>query len=803
LLTNRPALLFCIPFIAGILVGWRWDIPYGYLLVAASVLGLPCAVFVLTGWDSTKHAVPSLLLLLMFTAGIFKITLDKNPPEKRVLNELLALPQPVTIKGVVADPPIQQNNRTRFVVDTKTVVHQEREWPLATSILVSVDSLSQQTRDSLLYGMLIQFEAVVTYPGTARNPGEFDLRHYLHLQGVYARAFIANPQTVLLLGMSGNWSFREFIYPLRRSIAHNLDRYVGGDEAKFLKGLTIGDRSEIPSEVKTSFINSGVMHILAVSGLHVGLITIILVVVLAAVRIPETPRILLICLMLIVYIFLTGSSPSVVRAVMMAMALFGAKLFDRKLDIINSLAVAALFILFWDARQLFMPGFQLSFAAVLSIVLLYPIFYSWSKHLPEWVLVPRLTNGIVRLFCLSLAAGLGTLPFTALYFGKIPVIGFLANIVVVPMSGIVLAAAMTTTVFSFVWHHAASLYAEVTKLATSFLLESVKFFGGFTFSYLDARFSLFETIGFYAVLALIVSFGRWSFKRMTIAVLVFMNVILYGWILGWVDRNDLLRVTFLDIGQGDAIFVEFPHGETMLVDAGPRGLHSDAGARFVVPFLKAKGVSRLDAVVLSHPHSDHLGGVPAVLRSVPVSRVIDAGSYAKSAIYEEYLRLADSVHALRQILHGGHHIGGFADARVYVVHPSGVFTEADTSGRTNLNNQSLVLRIVYGSTSILLSGDAEEDAEETIVHRYGGFIRSDVLKVGHHGSRTSSTEDFVSAVRPNIAVISVGKNNKFRHPSPDVLARLAYNNVKTYRTDENNAVVLVSDGERWWEEEWR
>jgi competence protein ComEC len=110
---------------------------------------------------------------------------------------------------------------------------------------------------------------------------------------------------------------------------------------------------------------------------------------------------------------------------------------------------------------------------------------------------------------------------------------------------------------------------------------------------------------------------------------------------------------------------------------------------------------------------------------------------------------------------------------------------------------------VYGSTSILLSGDAEEDAEETIVHRYGGFIRSDVLKVGHHGSRTSSTEDFVSAVRPNIAVISVGKNNKFRHPSPDVLARLAYNNVKTYRTDENNAVVLVSDGERWWEEEWR
>lgn len=803
MLTNRPALLFCLPFIAGILVGWRWDIHYGYVLAVASVLGLPCAVFVLSGWDSTKHAVPLLLLLLMFTAGIFKITLDKNPPEKQVLNQLLALPQPVTVKAVVADPPVQRNNRTRFVVDTEAVVHHGRELPLATSILVSVDSLSQPTRDSLSYGTLIQFEAVVTYPGTARNPGEFDLRHYLHLQGIYARAFIEDHGTIHLFGTSGNWFFREIVYPLRKSIAYNLDWYVGGDEAKFLKGLTIGDRSEIPSEVKTSFINSGVMHILAVSGLHVGLITIILVVVLAAVRIPETPRIVLICLMLIVYIFLTGSSPSVVRAVIMAIVLFGAKLFDRKLDIVNSLAVAALIILFWDARQLFMPGFQLSFAAVLSIVLLYPIFYSWWKNLPEWLVGPRLTDGVVRLFCLSLAAGLGTLPFTALYFGKIPVIGFLANIVVVPMSGLVLAAAMTTTLFSFVWDTAALLYAAVAKLVTAVLLESVKFFGGFTFSYLDARFSLLDTIGFYAVLALILSFGRWSFKRMMIAVLVFMNMILYGWILGWVDRDNLLRVTFLDVGQGDAAFVEFPHGETMLIDAGPRGLHRDAGARFVVPFLKAKGVSQLDAIVLTHPHSDHLGGVPAVLRSIPVSKVIDAGSYAKSAIYEEYLRLVDSVQAPRQILLGGHQISGFADVRIYVVHPSGVFAEVDTSGRTNLNNQSLVLRIVYGSTSILFSGDAEEIAEETIVHRYGDFLRSDVLKVGHHGSTTSSTGDFLSAVRPGIAVISVGKNNKFRHPSPDVLARLAYNNVKTYRTDEHNAVVLVSDGKLWREEGWR
>lgn len=803
MLNNRPALLFSVPFIAGILVGWRWDVPHGYALVAASVLAVLCAVFVLGGWEKTQHALPSLLFLLIFVAGIFKITLDKDPPEKRVLNQVLAFPQPLTVKGVVADPAKQQGNRIRFVIDANAVVHQGREFPLSTSILVTVDSASREFADALQYGTLIQFVGEVTYPGTARNPGEFDLRDYLHLQGIYARAFIENPQSVYIEGVSGNWFYRKVVYPLRRSIAHNLDRYVGGEEARFLKGLTIGDRSEIPSEVKVSFINSGVMHILAVSGLHVGLITVMLVVVLAAVRIPEAPRIMLVCLMLFVYIFLTGSSPSVVRAVIMASVLLGAKLIERKSDIVNSLAVAAVIILLWDARQLFMPGFQLSFAAVLSIILLYPVFYSWMRKLPEWFISSPVANAVVRLFCLSLAAGLGTLPFTALYFGKIPVIGFLANIVVVPLSGVVLALAMTTTVFSFVWGVVASLYAEVTKFVTAFLLGSVKLFGGFAFSFLDARFSFLDTIGYYAGLAIMANIGRWRMKKLLIVVLLLGNVILYGWIFGFIGKESVLRVTFLDVGQGDAIFVEFPRGETMLIDAGPRGLHADAGARFVVPFLKYKRVSRIDAVVLSHPHSDHMGGVPTVLRSVPVSRVIDAGSYARSFIFDEFLRLVDSVSAQRQIVRGGDRIDGYSGVRVYVVHPTGVFAEVDSSGRLNLNNQTVVLRIVYGSTSILLVGDAEEDAEETLIRRYGNFLDSDVLKVGHHGSRTSSTEEFLSAVRPEIAVMSVGKNNKFRHPSPVVLARFARNKIKTYRTDEYNAVVLVSDGEQWWEERWR
>lgn len=770
-------------------------------------------LFTLSDWNSTKQAIAPILLLLIFLTGVFKITLDKNPPERKELERLLALPQPVTIRGIVADPPKAQSGRIRFVLDAQSVIQKGREFSISTSILVSMEaeSLSHAIADSLEYGSTIQFVGALTYPGTARNPREFDLRHYLQLQGIYARSFIEDPSTISLLGNRGNqpgfdpesWFFGEMVYPLREAIMNRLDIFIGGEEAKFLKGLLIGDRSEIATEVKESFINSGVMHILAVSGLHVGLISVMLVVVLSALRIPEIPRSILVCALLVFYIFLTGSSPSVVRAGVMAIVIFGAKLFDRKMDLMNSLAVAALFILFWDSRQLLMPGFQLSFTAVLSIILLYPLFYSWSKKLPERMRDNRLVNGVIRLFCLSVAAGLGTLPFTALYFGKIPVIGFLANLIAVPLSSIVLAVAMTATLFSFLWDSVASLYGEAAKFTTTVLLDSVRFFGNLSLAYADAYFSSWDIIFYYVLLAVVVNIGRWVVKRTMIIFLVLSNIILYAWVFGFIGRSNLLRVTFLDVGQGDAVFLEFPDGKNMLIDAGPREFYSDAGARFVVPFLKAKNISHIGALVVSHPHNDHLGGVPGVLRGVPVSDVVDAGSYARSAVFEEYLRLTDSVQANRHVIIGTQNIDGYSNVRIYVLHPTGVFAKIDSSSKVNLNNQSLVIRIVYGSTSILLSGDAEEDAERRMVNNYDKFLRSEVLKVGHHGSNTSSTEDFLSFVRPTIAIISVAKKNKFQHPSQDVLDRLTARNVRTYRTDEHNAVVLVSDGKTWSEEEWR
>jgi competence protein ComEC len=782
----------------GIVCGWHVEFN-GVLLFALLTLSFGGALLA-TMRSRTPEVVKSVAcFVLIVLAGAFKIHLDRKPAGLDALREVIETNTPVIIRGTVTDPPRFAKNRLQFVVDADTAILGDEYREIGGSILVSMNLASTST--SLDYGSVIDIRAKLVYPGTARNPGEFDLRRYLNLQGVYARAFLDDTASVLFVGNRGNWFLRNIIYPARRSISRSLDVHVGGEEARFLKGLTIGDRSEISHEVKASFVNAGVMHILAVSGLHVGLITLIFIALFTALRIPEKPRVVIVSILLLCFVFLTGSSPSVVRASTMAAIVLGAILFERKSDIINSLAFAATVILSIDARQLFLPGFQLSFAAVLSIVILYPRFYEAFQSLPESIRNVSVINGTIRLLCLSLAAGLGTLPFTAMYFGKIPVIGFLANLVVVPLSGIVLALGMTTIGFSFLSNILASAYSEVARLVTHVLLTLVSFLGNLSFSYVDLQASPWEVLVYFGAIGVIVQRQVFTIRRLIPFLLVVMNIILYAWVFAsWSPSS--LRITFLDVGQGDAAFVEFPNGTNMLIDAGPRTVRMDAGSRFVVPFLRAHGIRSINTIVVSHPHSDHFGGVPAIMREFRTGRVVDAGSKASSSLFREYAHLIDSLEVGYRRVVAGDTIDCGGDIRVYVLHPSGRFVPGETSGR-NLNEESVVVKLVYGQTSVLFSGDAEHGAEDRMVDAYDGFLKSDLLKVGHHGSKTSTTSRYLGSVDPRWGIVSVGKGNVFRHPSEIVLQRLRDRMVHVRRTDEHNAVIFMSDGASWQIEPWR
>ena len=337
---------------------------------------------------------------------------------------------------------------------------------------------------------------------------------------------------------------------------------------------------------------------------------------------------------------------------------------------------------------------------------------------------------------------------------------------------------------------------------THTFLNIVSYFGNLSFSYIDSHFTLWSLLAFYAVVVFVVNIrNRVIVRRFIFAFLLVANIVWYRWVL--TGESDKLRVTFLDVGQGDAAFIEFPGGRNLLLDAGPRTESSDAGSRFIEPFLRQKGIHRINAILISHPHSDHLGGVPYLMRRFGVDEVIDAGSAGNSSLFGEYIHLVDSLEVTRTILRAGTAIGGFGDVRLYALHPSGDFVPVDSGEGINLNNQSIVVKLVYGASTVLFSGDAEREAEERMRNQYGDFLRCDVLKTGHHGSITSSTLNYIQVVRPATAIVSVGVKNKFHHPSRVVLTRLAQTGAKYYRTDESGAIVLESDGSAWSVIDWQ
>jgi len=807
LFANRPAMKFCLPFIAGAVIGWCNDLPLVPVYVLTCLLAALAAAALLALTDCPMRHL--LQLCLVFSFGLLKITFDSRlVPASSVSN--FTGSQKVLLEGVVADAPRVKGEGVQFVLNAVALASAGRMQAVNGGVMVygRVNKCDTTVLSSLSYGSRLYLVGELAGIGSVRNPGEFDFSRYFLLNGICAK-FYPTRIDPLSLGSKPERDIQAMlVYPVRRSVSERLERFIGGEEAQFLKGLLIGERSDISADVKNAFINSGVLHIIAVSGLHVVVVVFIIFMLLRILRVGEKTRIIITCLFLFYYIFLTGAAASVARSVIMAALFMCAGLLERRSDIYNTLGFSAMLLVLFDAKQLFQPGFQLSFVAVFSLVYLYPKVYGLKRYLPPRLRNSRIALPLIAAVSVSVAAGIGTLPFTSLYFGKISVVSFLANVIVVPLSNVILALGMFMIGLSYIWSPLAGVYAECTSLLTWLLLRCVQFLGSVPFAYVESRFSLIWSIIFYAFVSVLINFRRKDLRKyILLGSLVLLNIWLFSDLLT-PYRMGALRVTFLDVGQGDSALLEFPDGETILVDAGPRTQVSDAGARFILPYLKYRGVKRLSALVITHLHNDHIGGVPYLLRNFKVGEIIQTGSNVKSQGYTECLRMADSLSIPRTFKKAGDKVPVAENIRVYVLNPPGVFINSGGVTRKAIhpggeNNMSLVLKVCYGKTSLYLPGDAEREVNERIASSYGSFASSGVYKLGHHGSSNGWHRKLYSLIKPEFSVISVGARNKFGHPSPEVIEELSRCGSSYYRTDERGAVVLESDGSSWHLIEWK
>jgi competence protein ComEC len=561
------------------------------------------------------------------------------------------------------------------------------------------------------------------------------------------------------------------------------------ETAALLRGLLLADRREIDQETKTQFINSGIIHVLAVSGLHVGFIALIFIVLFG--RFNIYLRSVLTMIGLLIFMILTGVPPSVFRATVMALVILVAFLTNRSTNIFNSLAIAALIILIINPNEIYSPGFQLSFSAVISIGVIYPIISGMINRLQ---IQSKFVRYILLFVAVSFAAQIGTLPFTLIYFGKLSVIGLATNIIVIPAIGIILSLSVGTIIIGSIFPSIALYYSATNDLITWLMLNLIKLTGELSFSHFKiTAYSIYDSVVFYFFISSFIYFiGRFKTKYAIIILLLLTisNVILFTFL----DDEELLpenqlSVLMVDVGQGDSFIIKFPNNKTALIDAGEATFYFDYGERVILPLLNYLGIEKIDYGFISHLNLDHYGGFVALILEGRIGEIYKPAldtSKTKDVKFEKFLRnkTIPFTYYNKQSLKIG-------NCKIYIlsnINEAKVFN-------LSLNNKSGIIKIIYGSTSFLFTGDAEKKVENILVRNYQSFLDVDVLKVGHHGSKSSSSQKFLDYVTPKINLISAGIKNRFNHPANDIIKRLKDTGTKIYRSDMDGAVLLNSDGE--------
>jgi competence protein ComEC len=688
-----------------------------------------------------RAAACALLLIAVASAGALRATVLPAAPDDVSRR---SLPARAEVEGRLVDEPVAvAPGRTRLVLDT-TLLDTE---PASGRIRITAygEGLPPLTQGQRV-AVVTRLHAVTGF----RNPAGFDSAAHLRRAGVRVVGSTRADRVIAVDTPDPPWPVR-----IRRAARAAMEQALPAASAALLGGLLLGDRSGLPPEIDAAFRRAGVYHVLAVSGFNVALVAGAVWALLTLMR--AGPRFAATVAMAAVVAFglVAGLEPSVLRAVVMGVVVLGARLLDREASVVNSLALAMLIILIARPEDLHDPGFQLSFAATAGIVL---------APLPRSLVLGGLA--------VSLAAQLAVLPITLVHFNQLSLIGPLANLAVVPLAAVATIVGLAGVGLSA----ATGTGAELLLNATWPVLLAVRGVVALAAQVPGGLIHLPAPPAF-AVVAYTSGLGlgllAWRMRRSSplrggqaasVAALLLIGATLATIWPFLAPASGILRVTVLDVGQGDAIVVEAPDGRAMLVDAGPGGaMRLDVGDRVVAPFLWNRGIAKLATAVTTHADLDHAGGMSAIRRHFPIGVEWTGASAPRQQQWLGSL----SVRTLGE---------GQANA---------------LARRTN--DTALVLRLDYGLASFLLTSDATATVERELLAAEVP-LRATVLKVGHHGARGATTTDFLKAVRPMVAVISVGPTNPYGHPAPETLDRLQAAGARVYRTDRDGAIIFETNG---------
>lgn len=786
---DYPVILITASFISGIILANYFTVSYDVLIVLLTIFSIVFIALVIL--YLRKRAGQLKKYLLSVAAAIVCVLAMMNlTTEVKTKSLSIHKEKNVYVSGKITSIDLIGERSVSIKINCDTVLFSDSILLKNIQLIGRIFDNNKIILDSLYKNMYPGYE--VSLKGTfssgreKRNPGEFNYREYLLAKNISGSITVFSAGAVKI--KTGERELiSSAIFDIRKAIDKVISEYHKKETAGLLRGLLLADRSEISADAKTDFINSGVVHILAVSGLHVGYIIMIFLIISGRMNIRL--RLLLTMLGILFFLLITNSPASVFRASVMAIVVILARMSGRSSNIYNSLSLAALIILVIESRELFNPGFQLSFSAVFAIAVIVPAL---KKIINSSFMKSGLIKNILLLLAVSLSAQIGTLPFTLMYFGKFSLIGIFANLFVIPLAGLIIAIGIFTLALSLVSTILASMASATNIFLSGILYDAVHVAGNIDYSFMNVfGFTALDSILYYFFLVVFIICHKKFLNllpKILLIIIIVLNIYLYTSLdnVEFFKKNQL-NILMIDVGQGDAILVKFPNGKTALIDAGDATFYYDAGEKIVLPLLNYLGIGKIDYGIVSHLDTDHYGGFVSLIHHKKINSILKLetdSSQIKDLRFESYLNKNNVQFEFYRIGKSE-----FGNVRLYCL-----TGDLIRSSKLSNNNRSGVLKLVYGETEILFTGDIEKQSEHFYATSFGSFLESDILKVAHHGGKTSTTDGFLFLVKPEISLISAGVQNKFRHPSSEVISRLQKYGSKIIRTDESGAILLTSDG---------
>ena len=776
---RRPALWTALFFALGIgLHGYVGELQTALVLGAVVLVGL-CGMGLWRHWHARNLSVlfAGVLVLLGALRGAQSLKRDADHFVQFLPDRTF-----VEAEGFVASEPERIKGDYRVVFDMRQLAVEDAVHAVSGKALIRFRAGTAVPA----YRDWMRLQVQLYQPSQPRNPGAFDYRAFLQRRGLDALGTVRKQSQILAHREGADDWWARVILPVRGVIRGAIEQNLSGGPAGLLKGVLLGAKKAVPEEIKTAFAQTGVNHVLAVSGLHVGLIAGAVFFMLKMLGVSRGMTAGLTIFALVFYALITGLPPSVVRAATMGCVALLGIVGQRDIDGGNILGIAGLGLLIARPQDLFDVGFQLSFVATGGILVLYrplrdlmPVERGWCD---TWIAGP---------LAVSVAAQVTTLPFVVSYFGLVSIVGLIANLIVVPLVGVGVGLGLLTVVGFVVWPPLATVLNAANWLVLSSAIGIAGWMARPDWAAFEVARPPWFVFGVYLSLVPLIlpQVRRVCSAYCLILALVLANIGVWKTIL---LSGSALEVYFLDVGQGDAVFCRYPNGRTLLVDGGIRTHYTDMGERVVLPFLKSQGVGHVDVVVGSHPDADHIGGLISVLEEVSVGHYLDSGQCVETFTGKRLLEVVKAKGIAYHAVAAGDSLIGLGGL---VLHPTPEYVSDSGPAPEGANNGSVVIRIVHRGTTLLLTGDIERETDGDMA-RWGHRLRADVLKAAHHGSRTSSTRAFLDAVNPKVAAISCGVNNRFRHPSPEVIARFREMGIQIWRTDQAGAIAMKLDGER-------